>query len=54
MPNWCTNRVTITCDDDDNLDYLRGSFDEDSVFNALIPEPDWETTPFLTAHFPQS
>ena len=52
MPNWCTNRVTITCDDDDNLDYLRGLFDEDRVFNTLIPEPDWKTTPFPDGSLP--
>ena len=52
MPNWCTNRVTITCDNDDKLDYLRGLFDNDRVFNALIPEPDWETTPFPDGSLP--
>ena len=52
MPNWCTNRVTIECDDDNSLDFLRGIFNEDRVFNALIPEPDWETTPFPDGSFP--
>jgi len=45
MPNWCSNRVTFTSDDQDTIDLIRGAFDSGEPFNVLRPEPDWPNTP---------
>jgi len=45
MPNWCSNRVTFTSEDQDTIDFIRGAFDSDQPFHTLRPEPDWRDTP---------
>ena len=47
MPNWCENNVIISHKDKQKLITLAKECmkDECRLFNLIVPQPDWETTP---------
>tara|TARA_B000000557_G_scaffold149172_1_gene121171 strand:+ start:57 stop:527 length:471 start_codon:yes stop_codon:yes gene_type:complete len=45
MPNWCNNRVSFYSDNEQDITKLRSIFESDEPFNAIVPSPDWKTTP---------
>ena len=45
MPNWCHNRVSFYSDNEEQLKQVYDIFDNDEPFNAIVPSPDWKTTP---------
>ena len=45
MPNWCHNRVSFYSDNEAQLKEVYDIFDNDEPFNAIVPSPDWKTTP---------
>ena len=53
MPNWTHNRVRVRGDDSEKIKEIKALFEAENPFNALIPEPHWETTP-LTKKYAQA
>ena len=47
MPNWCSNRVTISSktEDDSQFKQLVAKFQVERPFNEIYPQPDWKTIP---------
>ena len=47
MPNWCSNRVTISSKTEDNSQFqkLVAKFQVERPFNEIYPQPDWKTIP---------
>lgn len=47
MPNWCSNRVTISSktEDDSQFQKLVAKFQVERPFNEIYPQPDWKTIP---------
>ena len=45
MPNWCTNRLTVSGDDTAQVQKVRKFFNSETPFAEIYPEPDWKTIP---------
>ena len=48
MPNWCSNRVTVSGWDEESvqeINEIREIFSQDNPFAKIIPPPDWKTMP---------
>ena len=47
MPNWCQNRVDVYSENKTDLEKVLDIFqDKKSVFDKVIPEPNWMEIPF--------
>tara|TARA_B100001996_G_scaffold399_1_gene401 strand:+ start:1438 stop:1950 length:513 start_codon:yes stop_codon:yes gene_type:complete len=49
MPNWCSNRVTFSCQDSEEaleqLKEIKELFLSDNIFQKILPPPDWKNLP---------
>jgi len=54
MPNWCHNRVTISNNGENAKQFseLINKFFEEKPFQAILPQPDWKSTPNSKGELP--
>ena len=48
MPNWCSNRVTIsagTVEEEEQLAKIKAIFEKDNPFQVIYPMPDFDKIP---------
>ena len=53
MPNWCSNRVTVSGTEEDISKLSEIFSDTKSIFNHIIQSPDWKRLPNEKGQFPQ-
>ena len=53
MPNWCSNRVTVSGTEEDISKISDIFSDTKSIFNRIIQSPDWKRLPNEKGQFPQ-
>ena len=53
MPNWCSNRVTVSGTEEDISKISDIFSDTKSIFNRIIQSPDWKRLPNEKGQFPK-
>ena len=45
MPNWCSNRVTVSGDNIKEVEQVKKFFESENPFNEIKPAPKWSEIP---------
>ena len=53
MPNWCSNRVTVSGTEEDISKISDIFSDKKSIFDRIIQSPDWKRLPNEKGEFPK-